>query len=162
MADTKTYANFNTLTITGVVSNVKIVDGKYGEFAEVTVISNMGNTEDSSVSVVAKSRTSIKALVEKDAIITGRVITLTGHLMGVSECYEKDGEFVFRKRPQITLQDAQVPMGGLGALPKDKTANAIKRTGKVIRHSAQPPVDGEPALDVPFGANMPADVEKAF
>ena len=158
MADTKTYANFNTLTITGVVSNVKIVDGKYGEFAEVTVISNMGNTEDSSVSVVAKSRTSIKALVEKDAIVTGRVITLTGHLMGVSECYEKDGEFVFRKRPQIKIDPKSAQLT-LGASPKGDTPQRAAAGTRVIRRNQTqaPAVDAAPT----FGDNAVAE-EGAF
>ena len=42
MAD-KTYASFNALTITGRVSHAEMVEGKYGKFLAVTLLSELQN-----------------------------------------------------------------------------------------------------------------------
>ena len=37
----KTYAQFNTLTITGRISHAELVKGKYGEFLAVTLLTEL-------------------------------------------------------------------------------------------------------------------------
>ena len=49
---TKTFANFNTVSFQGRVFNVKVVDGQYGEFAAITVITNLQASEDKAVTLV--------------------------------------------------------------------------------------------------------------
>ena len=153
MADFKSYANFNTVTFQGRVSNIDLVDGKYGEFLCITVLTNV--QDDNTVSVVYNDSTKYtRSLWEGDKLPVGRQVTIVGHLAGVSETYldKKSGQTLMRKRPQITLVDVSIPKGGLGPMPKERI-DAAPRQGMIVTTSApkEAPVDQTPEL-VPAGA----------
>ena len=153
MANVKSYANFNTVTFQGRVSNVDIVDGKYGEFLAITVLTNV--QDDNTVSVVYNdSSKGTRSLYDGGNLPVGRQVTIVGHLAGVSETYfdKKSGQTMMRKRPQITLVDVCIPKGGLGPMPKERN-EAAPRQGMVVTTSApkEAPVDKTPEL-VPAAA----------
>ncbi len=141
----KSYANFNSVTFQGRISNVDIVDGQYGEFIAVTVLSNMADGDDKAVSIVFNNSNGLLGLHKKGFLPVGRQVTLTGHISGVSETYEKDGELQLRKRPQISLTEVQIPTGGLGPMPADKEA-APTNTVKRVARRFEPKVDATPAV----------------
>lgn len=146
-----TYANFNTVSFQGVVLNVDIVDGQYGEFAAITLISNLADDKsgaDTGVTITFNNSNGLLALAKKGWLPTGRQVTVTGVLAGVSETYEKDGELQLRKRPQITLDSKTVQMH-TGAMPADKQEAAPKSGKRVIRRfetKVEPTVDPTPSV----------------
>ena len=77
----KSYANFNSVTFQGRVSNVDIVDGQYGEFIAVTVLSNVA--DDETVSVVFNDSKGLLALHKSGWLPVGRQVTVVGHLRNV-------------------------------------------------------------------------------
>jgi hypothetical protein len=147
----KTYANFNTVSFQGTVLNVDIVEGQYGEFAAITVISNLHDDpdgEDTGVTVCFNNSNGMLGLAKSGWLPTGRQVTVTGILAGVSETYEKAGELHVRKRPQIILDSKTVQMH-TGAMPKDKQAPAATSGKRVIRRfeaKVEPTVDPTPAI----------------
>ena len=155
MSDYKNYAQFNSFAVDGVISNVSTVDGKNGEYIAVTLITNLMN-EDEGCTVEFTDSNGLMALYQKGFLPTGRRVTVTGHIRTVAETYtSKQGEVVMLKRPKITLVDAQIPTGGLGPMPADKTANAVRRTGVVVKPAqaksaglpeVAPVVDGTPVF----------------
>ena len=131
----KTYAAFNALTIQGRVANVDLATSGGNEFIAVTVISNLMN-DDEGVTIKFTNSNGLKALYEKGFLPVGRMVTVTGHIKSIAETYtNKDGEVVMLKRPQISLVDAQIPTGGLGAMPSTEDAPK-RRVGTVIKPSA--------------------------
>lgn len=146
-----TYANFNTVSFQGVVLNVDIVDGQYGEFAAITLISNLADDKsgaDTGVTIAFNNSNGLLALAKKGWLPAGRQVTVTGTLAGVSENYEKDGELQLRKRPQITLDSKSVQMH-TGAMPAEKQAPAATSGKRVIRRfetKLEPAVDATPAI----------------
>ena len=141
----KSYANFNSVTFQGRISNVDIVDGQYGEFIAVTVLSNMADGDDKALSIVFNNNNGLLGLHKKGFLPVGRQVTLTGHISGVSETYEKAGELHVRKRPQISLTEVQIPTGGLGPMPADKEA-APTNTVKRVARRFEPKVDATPEV----------------
>ena len=146
-----TYSNFNTVSFQGVVLNVDIVDGQYGEFAAITLISNLADDKsgaDTAIDITFNNSNGLLALAKKGWLPKGRQVTVTGALAGVSETYEKDGELHVRKRPQITLDSKTVQMH-TGAMPKEKQAPAATSGKRVIRRfeaKVDPVVDATPAI----------------
>ena len=141
----KSYANFNTVTFQGRIFNVDIVDGQYGEFIAVTVLSNIADGDDKAVSIVFNNSNGLLGLHKKGFLPVGRQVTLTGHISSVSETYEKAGELQLRKRPQISLTEVQIPTGGLGPMPADKEA-APANTVKRVARRFEPKVDATPEV----------------
>jgi len=142
------------------VLNVDIVDGQYGEFAAITLISNLADDKsgaDTGVTIAFNNSNGLLALAKKGWLPAGRQVTVTGTLAGVSETYEKDGELQLRKRPQITLDSKSVQMH-TGAMPTEKQAPAATPGKRVIRRfetKVEPAVDATPVIskdpaDVPF------------
>ena len=129
MSDIKSYANFNTSTFQGRVFDATIVDGQYGKFVAVTIITNLAD-DDEGVTVTFNNSNGLLALAEKDYLVKGRMVHVTGHIAGVSEVYEKDGQLQLRKRPQITL-DSSTAQLTLGAMPK-QDAPTRKAAGTVV------------------------------
>ena len=148
---TKTYSNFNSVSFQGVISNVDLVEGQYGEFAAITVITNLQDSEtgaDTGVTIVFNNSNGLLGLAKKDGLPRGRQVTVTGHLSGVSTSYEKGGELIERKRPQISL-DPKTAQLHLGAMPKDKEAaptNTVKRVVRRFETKVEPSVDPTPAI----------------
>jgi len=157
----KSYANFNSVTFQGRVSNVDIVDGQYGEFIAVTVLSNVA--DDETVSVVFNDSKGLLALHKSGWLPVGRQVTVVGRLRSVSETYfdKKSGQTMMRKRPQISLDEASIPKGGLGAMPAEKAPSTAPQRGMVVAAPAArtAPVDETPELKAPvaFGGNTKKD-----
>ena len=147
----KSYSNFNTVSFQGVVLNVDIVDGQYGEFAAITIISNLADDadgRDTGVTLCFNNSNGLLGLAKKGWLPAGRQVTVTGTLADVSETFEKDGELQLRKRPQIILDSKSVQMH-TGAMPKDKPAPAATNGKRVIRRfetKVEPSVDPTPAV----------------
>jgi hypothetical protein len=146
-----TYSNFNTVSFQGVVLNVDIVEGQYGEFAAITIISNLADDKsgaDTGVTIAFNNSNGMLGLAKSGWLPAGRQVTVTGTLTGVSETYEKGGELHIRKRPQISLKPESVQMH-TGAMPKEKQAPAAKSGKRVIRRfetKVEPVVDATPAI----------------
>ena len=147
----KTYANFNSISFQGVVLNVDVVNGQYGEFAAITIITNLSDDpagKDTGITVTFNSSNGLLKLHKAGWLPAGRQVTVTGTLAGVSETYEKDSELVVRKRPQISLKSETVQLH-TGAMPKDKQAPASTSGKRVIRRfeaKVDPVVDKTPAI----------------
>jgi len=146
-----TYANFNTVSFQGVVLDIKVLDGQYGEFAAITVITNLADDKsgaDTGITVVFNNSNGMLSLHKKGWLPIGRQVTVTGIISGVSETYEKDGELQLRKRPQISLKSESVQLH-TGAMPKEKQAPAAtsgKRTIRRFETKVEPGVDPTPAI----------------
>ena len=113
---TDTYAQFNVLTITGRVSHAEVVEGKYGEFLAVTVLTELVN-DGKTVAVQFNNTNGLLGMVKKGHELKGRLVTVTGHLEGFTELYfdKKAGKTKRLQRPRLNLGQAQVLPGGLGA-----------------------------------------------
>ena len=152
MTELTNYAQFNTLTITGRISDITQRDGKKGPFIAVTLLSNL-ETDDPGVSIEFLDSENLMNLYAKGILMTGRQVTLCGHVTSIRETYtNKDGEIQMLKRPQMTLNGVTIPTGGLGPIPKDK-AGSQRRAGAVVRPSDakaygenNPVIDGAPAF----------------
>jgi len=155
MTDYKNYAQFNSFAVDGVISNISEVSGKNGDYIAVTLITNLMN-EDEGCTVEFTNSDGLMALYQKGFLPKGRRVTVTGHIKTVAETYtNKQGEVVMLKRPKISLVDAAIPTGGLGPMPADKAANAVRRTGVVVKPAqaatqglpeVAPVVDGTPVF----------------
>lgn len=100
--------------------------------------------DDEGANIKFLNSNGLLALYNNGKLPVGRMITLTGHIKSVAETYtNSEGEVVMLKRPTIEMLDVQVPTGGLGAMPKDKVENAVRKTGVVVR-----PTDATPAESV--------------
>ena len=125
--DKKTFADFNTLTITGRVSFAEVIDGQYGEFLSLTVLSDLIN-DGQAISINIKSNNGLLDTFKKsNRDWTGRVLTVTGHLSGFSETYfdKKKGKTGVRRRPELTLSNAVVMSGGYGAYKKEDAGEVV-------------------------------------
>ena len=128
----RSFAQFNTFTVQGRVSHAEIVNSKNGTFLAVTLITNCLN-DDEGMTITFNSSNGLMSLFEKGYLPTGRMLTVTGHIAYVRETYtDKSGEIAMLKRPSIHLVDAQVPTGGLGAMPADK-APEQRSARRVVR-----------------------------
>ena len=148
-ATAKAYANFNTLTVSGRVYNAEVVTRNGEEFLSVTVISNL-DKDGNAVTYSFTNSNGIKALFDKGFLPVGRQVTIVGRIKAVAETYfdKKSGQTLMLKHPKISLEGVQIPSGGLGAMPADKTA-PVRRTGVVVspaQAQKQAPVDEAPAL----------------
>ena len=146
----KTYANFNSFTVQGRVFNAEIVQNNGNEWLSVTVITNPVDDSDG-YTVTFNSSNGLMSLYRSGWLMNGRQVTVTGHISKISEFYEKDGELIVRKRPTIHLVDAQIPTGGLGPCPADKTETKPTAGRRVIRPSdaakTAPVADETPAVE---------------
>lgn len=141
---TKSYANFNNVTFQGRVANIDLVDGKYGEFVAITVISNLSD-DDQGVTITFNNNNGLLTLHKKGFFNVGRQLTVVGRIASISEVYtDKDGVTNLRKRPLITLEGASVPTGGLGLIP-DKQDRPVSKVVRVV--TQQPAVDNTPSID---------------
>jgi len=132
-ATAKAYANFNTLTVSGRVYNAEIIRTANGEeFLSVSVISNL-DKDGNAVTYSFTNANGIMALFNKGFLPVGRQVTIVGRIKAVAETYfdKKSGQTLMLKHPKITLEGVQIPSGGLGAMPADKTA-PVRRTGVVV------------------------------
>jgi len=141
----KTYANFNSVSITAGVVNVRIVDGQYGEFADFSLISNLADGDESAISIqFTDSKELLLKAKNENWFVEGRKVTLVAHISSISEYYEDQatGELLRRKRPLVKLTNVQVPDGGWGSIPKSNS-QTISKTNRTLK-TVPPVVDKTP------------------
>ena len=145
----KTYAQFNTLTITGRVSHTELVESKNGEFLAVTLLSDLKD-DGEAVAVTFNTSNGLMSLSKKGFLNNGRMVTVTGHLDSFTELYfdAKLGKTRRLKRAKLHLVQAQVFAGGLGP---------VKKSDDVIDQDADIEVDEAPQIPVAAGADTPVD-----
>ena len=119
----KTYAMFNTITITGRVSHAEEVTNTKGEtWVSVTLLSELQN-DAAAVAVTFNSSNGLLSNFRNGWLTNGRRMTVTGHLASFSEVYtEKNGGATrMLKRPKMHLVGVQVLPGGFGPAQKKET-----------------------------------------
>jgi len=143
----KTYAQFNTLTITGRVSHTELVESKNGEFLAVTLLSDLKD-DGEAVAVTFNTSNGLMSLSKKGFLNNGRMVTVTGHLDSFTELYfdAKLGKTRRLKRAKLHLVQAQVLAGGLGP---------AKKSDDVIDQDADIEIDEAPQIPVAAGADTP-------
>jgi len=143
----KTYAQFNTLTITGRVSHTELVESKNGEFLAVTLLSDLKD-DGAAVAVTFNTSNGLMSLSKKGFLNNGRMVTVTGHLDSFTELYfdAKLGKTRRLKRAKLHLVQAQVFAGGLGP---------AKKSDDVIDQDADIEVDEAPQIPVAAGVDTP-------
>ena len=143
----KTYAQFNTMTITGRVSHTELVESKTGEFLAVTLLSDL-KEDGEAVAVTFNTSNGLMSLSKKGFLNNGRMVTVTGHLDSFSELYfdAKMGKTRRLKRAKLHLVQAQVLSGGLGP---------AKKSDDVIDQDADIEIDEAPQIPVAAGADTP-------
>ena len=136
----KTYAQFNTLTITGRVSHTELVESKNGEFLAVTLLSDLKD-DGEAVAVTFNTSSGLMSLSKKGFLNNGRIVTVTGHLDSFTELYfdAKLGKTRRLKRAKLHLVQAQVLAGGLGP---------AKKSDDVFDQDADIEVDDAPQIPV--------------
>ena len=154
--EVKSYASFNTVSVQARVYNTAIAEGKYGEFAAITLIANLAD-DDEGITITFNNSNGIKSLVEKGLLPVGRQVTVTGAMAGISETYTNDdGEVQLLKRPKLALDGRTVQLH-LGALPKSQTAQRAS-AGTVVKmpsgKSARRPAQVDSATDVAEAAGL--------
>lgn len=121
----KTYSQFNSLTITGRVSHAEVVEGQYGEFLAVTLLTELADNKPA-IAVKFNIGGRILGLGKKD-MLKGRTLTVTGHLGGFTELYfdKKLGKTQRLQRPRLDLVEATVFSGGLGPAKKQESGVTV-------------------------------------
>ena len=147
MSDIKSYANFNTVTFEARVLNVDVLEGQYGEYAAISLISNLAD-DDAGVTLRFNNNAGLLTLA-KQGKLQGRRVHVVGQMTGISEVYTEKatGQVKLLKRPQITLDPKTVQVT-LGAMPKSDNA-PVRKSNVVVtpaQAAAQAPVDKAPAL----------------
>ena len=140
----KTYAMFNSLTITGRVSHAELVQGQYGEFLAVTLLTELKN-DAAPVAVQFNTTNGLLALYKKGWLNNGRSVTVTGHVEGFTETYfnKSTGKRAILKRPRLTLSKAVVFDGGLGPAKREDVSEEVE----IDSPPAVTP-DGKPVQDL--------------
>ena len=125
MSNEKTYAQFNVLTITGRVSHAEVVNGQYGEFLAVTLLSELKN-DAPAVAIQFNNTNGLLSLFKNGYLNNGRLVTVTGHLESFTELYfdKKSGKTKRLQRPRLNLSKAVVLDGGMG--PGAKRDNNVE------------------------------------
>ena len=135
LAQLTNYVAFNALTITGRISDAKIVESKNGNFLAVTMISTLV-TDGAEATITFTNANGLMSLFEKGFLPKGRQLTVTGHIADLSEVYtDADGQVRMLKRPQIKLSGATVLDGGLGPAPKSEKQTIDRSKTVVVRPS---------------------------
>ena len=125
MSDRKSYAMFNTLTITGRLSFAEVLEGNNGDYLSVTLISELTDGSEG-ISVSFTTSNGLMSLFNKGYLNKGRMITVTGHLNKFEETYfnKQTGKRAILQRPRLTLGQAQVLHGGMG--PGEKRKDVVE------------------------------------
>ena len=138
MSDYQSYAQLNTLIITGRVSHAEVKQGKYGEFLSLTLLTELMNGTDA-IAVEITSTNGLMTLCKNGHLTKGRRMTVTGHMESFSELYlnKETGKRAVRRRAMLKLGNAQCLPGGLGPAKRDETK--VK--------SGAPELEEPPSLD---------------
>jgi hypothetical protein len=129
----KTYALFNSLTITGRVSHAELATNKGSEFLAVTLLTDLVDDAEQAISVTFNTTNGLMSLFKSGWLPNGRLVTVTGHIASVSELYlnKETGKRAVRKRPLIHLTKAQVFDGGLGPAKKEEFDVVVEKAPAV-------------------------------
>jgi len=129
MSDYRTFALFNTLTITGRLSFAEVVKGNNGDYLSVTLISELTDGAEG-ISVSFTTNNGLMSLFNKGYLNKGRMITVTGHLNKFEETYfnKQTGKRAILQRPRLSLGQAQVLHGGMGPGAKREDVVEIDKT----------------------------------
>lgn len=117
----KLWADPNTVVFTGRVLHAELVEGRYGQFIAVDVISRPVEDDDSSAVTIHFNSSSLVPFFKAGGVPAGRSVTVTGAMQGVSCSFtNKQGEVLPLKRPIIRLGEVILAWGG----KPSKKANA--------------------------------------
>ena len=107
------WADANSTTVTGRVFNAELVNGRYGEFVSIDIITRPVQGDDDSQVVVHLNSSSLVPFFKAGGVPTGRVVTATGNFTGIESFYtdKATGEIKPLRRPRIRLGDAFVQWG---------------------------------------------------
>jgi len=138
----RTFAMFNTMTVTGRVSNLDEVTHNGDTWLAVTLITELLNDAEG-VAITFNTTNGMYSLFKKGYMTKGRLVTVTGHVASFKSAYlSAEGQPKLLKRPVIHLKQATLFDGCYGPGPKRDEVEAP--TGKVT-------VDPTPELDnAPF------------
>ena len=138
----KSYAMFNTLTITGRMSHAEVVNGNNGDYLSVTLISELTDGADG-IAVQFTTTNGLMSLFNSGYLNTGRMITVTGHLNKFEETYlnRKTGKRAILQRPRLTLGQAQVLHGGMGPGAKREELPELDATPSFSSEPTLEPVE---------------------
>jgi hypothetical protein len=119
----RTYAAFNTLTITGRLSFAEVATNNGSEFLSVTLLTELKN-DGETIAVTFNNSNGLLAMFKKGWLQPGRTMTVTGHLDSFAQIYfdAKQGQNVMLRRPKLHLVQAQVLTGGLGPAKKSQAS----------------------------------------
>ena len=133
----RTFALFNSITVTGRVANLEEVSYKGQTWLSVTLFTEL--QDDSGATAVTFNTTNgMYSLYKKGYMPNGRMVTVTGHLASFKSAYlTADGQPKLLKRPVMHLTKAQVFDGGFGPGPK---------RDEVVVPGTSAPVDETPTL----------------
>ena len=143
MSNYTNYANFNALTVTGRVMDLKVLKGQYGESLVVTMITTL-ETDGEETNVVFTNKNGLMTMFKNGNLEVGRQLTVIGHISKIEQVYtDKGGAVRMLKRPRVSLKQAQVLDGGLGPAPKKEATPST--TGQLVQLN-QPTVDATPDI----------------
>ena len=146
MSDYTNYANFNALTVTGRVMDLKVLKGQYGESLVVTMITTL-ETDGEETNVVFSNKNGLMTMYKNGKLDTGRQLTVTGHISKIEQVYtDKGGAVRLLKRPRLSLKQAVVLDGGLGPAPKKETKTPSTAGQLVELNKREPQVDSAPDI----------------
>ena len=125
----RTYALFNSITVTGRVANLEEVSYKGQTWLSVTLFTEL--QDDSGATAVTFNTTNgMYSLYKKGYMPNGRMVTVTGHVSSFKSAYlNADGQPKLLKRPVIHLKQATLFDGCYGPGPKRDEVDVP--TGKV-------------------------------
>ena len=117
----RTFAQFNSLTITGRISHAELVTNNGDEWLAVTLLTELKD-DANAIAVTFNTSNGLMSLYKKGFLNNGRLVTVTGHLDNFTELYfdKKAGKTKRLQRPRLHLVQAQVFAGGLGAGKKSE------------------------------------------
>ena len=102
------WADANTMTFAGRVFNAELIEGRYGQFVAIDIITRPVKDDDDSQVVVHLNSSQLVPFFEAGGIPTGRSVTVTGNMTSLESSYtdKQTGEVMLLKRPRINLGDA--------------------------------------------------------
>ena len=105
------WADANSLTFTGRIFHAELVEGKYGDFVSVDVISRPVQDDDDSSVILHFNSSNLVPFFKAGGVPTGRVVTVTGGMTGIESSYKKTGEVLPLKRQRIRLGETILAWG---------------------------------------------------
>ena len=139
----RTFAMFNSITVTGRVADLEEVTYNGKTWLAVTLYTELQD-DAGATSVTFNTTNGMYSLYTKGYMPKGRMVTVTGHLASFKTAYlTADGQPKLLKRPVLHLTKAQVFDGGFGPGPK-RDEVVVPGTSAPVK--VAPPVDEAPAL----------------